>query len=52
MDFKIENARRSKIRLFQEFQYLDLIPYSLALLLLIASLYIIVTFENIVHSVK
>ena len=52
MDYPIHTSKRNKIKLFKEFQFLDLIPYSIALLMLCGECYIIVSFLKIVHSVK
>lgn len=41
MDFKVINAKTSKHTLFKEFEYFDLIPYSIALVMLIGTIYFV-----------
>ncbi len=44
MDRIINNSKHTKTVLFKEFEYLDLVPYSIALILLIAEVYILTAF--------
>jgi hypothetical protein len=41
-----------KFRLIKEFEYLDLFPYSIALLMLSGSIYIMCAFVAITHALK
>jgi hypothetical protein len=52
MDRKITAPGRKKLRLIKEFEYLDLFPYSIALLLLSGSIYIMLAFIAISHTLK
>ena len=47
MDIKIERPKKTRLRLFKEFQYIDLIPYSIALLLLIGEVYLVYLFNRL-----
>jgi len=52
MDRKIAAPERKKIRFIKEFEYLDLFPYSIALLMLSGSIYIMIAFIAITHALK
>jgi len=52
MDRKIAAPKNKKLRLLKEFEYLDLFPYSIALLLLSGSIYIMCAFIAITHAMK
>jgi hypothetical protein len=52
MDYKLTPTKRTKIRIFQQFSYLDLIPYSLAVTMLLASVYIVNTVIEITKHAK
>jgi hypothetical protein len=52
MDRKITAPERRKFRLIKEFEYLDLFPYSIALLLLSGSIYIMLAFITISQALK
>lgn len=41
MDYPITNRKSNRVKLWKAFHYLDIIPYSLAILMIFASLYII-----------
>ena len=47
MDRIINNSKNTKTVLFKEFEYLDLFPYSIALILLIAGTYILNAFVTL-----
>jgi hypothetical protein len=51
MDRYISSQKR-KLRLFKEFEWLDLIPYSIALLLLLAEITILCGFLQIVQDIS
>lgn len=52
MDRKIAAPKHKKFRLIKEFDYLDLFPYSVALLMLSGSIYILSAFIAITHALK
>jgi hypothetical protein len=52
MDRKIADPKHGKFRLIKEFEYLDLFPYSIALLMLSGSIYIMCAFIAITHAMK
>ena len=52
MDRKITAPGRSKLRLIKEFEYLDLFPYSIALLMLSGSIYIMLAFIAITQALR
>ena len=52
MDYPIANAKRTKFRLFKEFDYLDLIPYTIAASMLCGSVYILTTVIELTRHVK
>ena len=52
MDRKITAPTHRKLRLIKEFEYLDLFPYSIALLMLSGSIYIITAFIAVTHAMK
>ncbi|WP_170971119.1 hypothetical protein [Ilyomonas limi] len=52
MDRRIAAPKRRKLRLIKEFEYLDLFPYSIALLMLSGSIYILSAFVAITHAMK
>lgn len=52
MDYHIKHVKHNKIRLFKEFHYLDLIPYSIALLMVFGECYILMLFLRISHYIK
>ena len=52
MDYPLTHAKRNKIKWFYGFQYLDLIPYSIALLMMAGSVYIITMVIEITHHAK
>ena len=52
MDRKLTAPTRSKFRLIKEFEYLDLFPYSIALLMLSGSIYIMLAFIAVTHALK
>jgi hypothetical protein len=52
MDRKIAAPRHKKMRLIKEFEYLDIFPYSIALLMLSGSIYILNAFIAITHALK
>jgi hypothetical protein len=39
MDIKIVNLKKSKYTLFKEFEYVDLIPYAIALIMIFLLIY-------------
>ena len=39
MDIKIADSKKSKYTLFKEFEYIDLIPYSIACIMIILLIY-------------
>lgn len=47
MDTKIISTRKSKLRLIKEFQLIDLIPYSIAFLMLLGDIYLILKFTHL-----
>jgi len=52
MDRRIAAPKHRKLRLIKEFEYLDLFPYSIALLMLSGSIYILSAFVAITHALK
>jgi len=52
MDRKINTSESKKLRLIKEFEYLDLFPYSIALLMVSGSIYIMSAFIAITHAMK
>lgn len=44
------STRAKKLRLFKKFEYIDLIPYAIALVLLLAELYILFQFIRLYES--
>ena len=52
MDYPIANAKRTKVTIFQEFHYLDLIPYSIAVLMLSGSIYMLTVVIELTKHVK
>ena len=52
MDRKITAPKHKKLRLFKEFEYLDLFPYSLAVLMFAGNIYILSSFVAITHALK
>lgn len=52
MDRKITASKGNKFRLIKEFEYLDLFPYSVALLMLSGSIYIMCAFIAITHAMR
>lgn len=52
MDRKIAAPRRKKFRFIKEFEYLDIFPYSIALLMLSGSIYIMIAFIALTHALK
>ncbi len=49
MDIPITRAKKSKLRLFKEFEYIDLIPYSISLLMLLGDVYLIIIYTRLAH---
>jgi hypothetical protein len=47
MDIRIIHPKRVKYRLFKEFEYMDLIPYSIALLMIAGEIYLIKAFVSL-----
>ncbi len=52
MDRKITAPEHRKFKFIKEFEYLDLFPYSIALLMLSGSIYIMCAFVAITHALK
>ena len=52
MDYPLPYNKKNKIRFFQPFHYLDLIPYSMAALMLAGSIYILFAAIEITKHVK
>ena len=50
MDRYINNKK--KWRLFKEFQCIDIVPYSLALIMLVMEVYILLTFLRIAERIS
>lgn len=49
MDYPLPPTKRNALKWFCDFQLLDLIPYSLALLLTAGSIYIVTTVIALTH---
>lgn len=47
MDIKIERSAERRYRLFKEFEHADLIPYSLALIMIAGYVYLIYQFIHL-----
>ncbi|CAN5208313.1 hypothetical protein BH11BAC6_BH11BAC6_00230 [soil metagenome] len=52
MDRKITKRDQNRFSIFKNFEYLDLFPYSIALVLLLADIYILNTFLVISHNMN
>ncbi len=52
MDYPIQKSGKAKLKLFQEFHYLDIIPYSIAVLMLSGSIYILNAMIELTKHVK
>jgi hypothetical protein len=52
MDRRIAAPKHKKLQLIKEFEYLDLFPYSIALLMISGSIYILSAFIAITHALK
>lgn len=50
MDRWIIKQKKSSVKLLKEFEYLDLFPYTIALLLALGEVYIITSFIAIAHK--
>jgi hypothetical protein len=50
MDRIISNPHKTK--LFKEFEYLDLFPYTIALMMVLAEIYIVYQFMVVTHFVQ
>ena len=46
MDIKLTKSKKSKQALFKEFEFIDLIPYSLALIMIVGQIYFLFEFIN------
>jgi hypothetical protein len=51
MDIPVQNTRREKHRLLKEFEYIDLIPYSICLLMVLGIIYFLVLIFRIFPAV-
>ena len=52
MDRMLTPSERTKFRFIKEFEYLDIFPYSLAVLLLAGNIYILSAFVEITRMLK
>ncbi len=52
MDRKLATPRHTKFKFIKEFEYLDLFPYSIAVLMLAGNLYILNAFVAISRMLK
>ncbi len=52
MDYLLPKSQRRKVKFFQEFRSFDLIPYSIALLMLAGIPYIMILFIEVTKYVQ
>ncbi len=52
MDYPLPPGKRNRQKAMCHFQYLDLIPYSIALLMMTGSVYIVITVIELTRHIK
>lgn len=50
MDIPISQPKKRRLKLFQEFQWFDIIPYSISLFMIIGDIYLVRIYVQLSHT--